>query len=359
VAHDGVRAEANMADVAAHAGVSIATVSRALRGLPGVGSATRERVRAVADELAYVVSPEASGLAGRAKGRIAVVVPRIDVWFYGTVLATIEREVREAGFDVLVYQVDGEDQRRRFFTDLPARRKVDALVLIALPLLAAEVDRLQLLGVHVVVAGGRILDFPRVEVDDAEITRTAMEHLLDLGHRRIAMIRTDDTYGASWSADGVRTATWREALASRGLIPTPGYLVSEPYGVEAGARATERLLLLDPRPTAIFAFSDEIAVSAWRALQEHGLRVPHDMSLVGVDGHPLGELFAITTVAQDVQRQALEAARMATELVRGEALTHRVVTVGSHLVERGSTAPPPEPAARSAAQNTAQNTAWS
>ena len=127
-----------MADVARRAGVSIATVSRALRDVPGVSDATRVRIREIADELSYVVSPEASGLARRETGRVAVVVPRIDIWFYATMLASIERVLRAADLDVLVYQVDGEEQRGRFFEQLPARRKVDAAVLIALPLLRAR-----------------------------------------------------------------------------------------------------------------------------------------------------------------------------------------------------------------------------
>ena len=96
-----------MADVAARAGVSIATVSRALRDVPGVSGPTRERIRSVADELSYVVSPEASRLSRRETGRVAVVVPRIDVWFYSAMLAGIEQVLRDADLDVLVYQVDG------------------------------------------------------------------------------------------------------------------------------------------------------------------------------------------------------------------------------------------------------------
>ena len=95
-----------------------------------------------------------------------MVVPRIDIWFYSTMLASIERTLRAADLDVLVYQVDGEEQRSRFFEQLPARRKVDAAVLIALPLLEREEERLDLLGVEVVVAGGRLRDHPNVEVDD-------------------------------------------------------------------------------------------------------------------------------------------------------------------------------------------------
>ena len=112
-------APANMADVARVAGVSIATVSRALRDVPGVGDATRDRVRKVAEELSYVISPEASSLSRRETGRVAVVMPRIDVWFYSTMLSGLERALRSEGIDVLVYQVDGPSERGAFVRDLP------------------------------------------------------------------------------------------------------------------------------------------------------------------------------------------------------------------------------------------------
>ena len=127
-------AEVNMEDVARHAGVSIATVSRALRGIAGVSPNTRERVMAAAEELSYVVSPAASSLSGGATGRVAVVVPKLDSWFSSTMMASIEATVRGGERDVLVYQGDGRDQRSRFFRELPTRRKGDAVVLVSLPL---------------------------------------------------------------------------------------------------------------------------------------------------------------------------------------------------------------------------------
>src|SRR5262245_29172734 len=115
-----------MSDVAREAGVSIATVSRALRGVPGVGQPTRDRIREIADRLSYVVSPEASALSRGRTGRVAVVVPRLDAWFYSAMLASMAPVLRQADMDMLVYQVEGEEQRTRFLRDLPARRKVDA-----------------------------------------------------------------------------------------------------------------------------------------------------------------------------------------------------------------------------------------
>jgi DNA-binding LacI/PurR family transcriptional regulator len=332
--------DVNMADVARAAGVSLATVSRALRDVPGVSPGTRDRIRQIARELSYVVSPEASRLARRDTGRVAVVVPRTDIWFYGTMLQAMDEVFREVDLDVLVYLVDGEEQRIRFLRELPARRKVDAVVLTALPMRQGEVDRLEMLGVHVVIAGGRVRDYPHVEVDDLETGRLAVQHLLDLGHRRIAMIRTDDTDGAAWSSDLQRVRAWRETLAAAGIEARDDLLVSVPYGPRAGVDAMTRLLALAPRPTAVFAFSDELAAGAMAGALGAGLRVPEDLSVIGVDGHPLTQTLGLSTVEQQVAVQGRAAAELVLGLIEGRE-TDGSVTVASRLVVRRSTGPAP------------------
>ena len=340
----GSRTEAgttvNMADVARRAGVSIATVSRALRDVPGVGDRTRERIRQIADDLSYVVSPEASRLSRGGTGRIAVVVPKVHLWFYATMLAGIETVLREAELDVLLYQVDGEAQRNRFFAELPARRKVDAVVLTALPISQSEIDRLDLMGVDVVIAGGRVRDYPNVRVDDHLVGTTAVEHLLSLGHRRIAMIRTSDTEGAAWSSDEERTRGYRDALVAAGVDPDPALLVTQPFGPHAGERGMAALLHLHEPPTAVFAYSDEIALGALRCLQRAGCAVPQQVSVVGVDGHPTAELFGLTTVDQEVRRQGRLVGQMVLDLLHGRELEQESLFVPTRLVVRGSTAPP-------------------
>jgi LacI family repressor for deo operon, udp, cdd, tsx, nupC, and nupG len=309
--------EVNMADVARHAGVSIATVSRALRGVPGVSQPTRERIRQIAHDLSYVISPEASALSRGQTGRVAIVLPQLDAWFYSAMLASMAPVLREAELDMLVYEVDGEEQRTRFLRELPARRKADAVILTALPMTQAEVERLDLFGVQVVVVGGELREFPHVQVDDFEVGRIAVQHLVDLGHRRIAMIRTSDTDGTTWPSDVLRVRGWRETLAAAGLEAPDELLASESYGLDAGARAMARLLELAEPPTAVFAYSDELAFAAVTHLRARGLRVPEDVSVIGVDGHPLGELLGVSTVDQDVAGQGRVAAQLATRLVNG------------------------------------------
>ncbi len=330
---------ANMADVARAAGVSIATVSRALRGVPGVSQATRDRVGRIAHDLSYVISPEASALSRGHTGRVAVVMPHLDAWFYSAMLASMAPVLRAADLDLLVYQVEGEEQRAGFLRDLPARRKADAVIITALPMAQAEVERLDLMGVHVVVAGGSIRDYPHVSVDDLEVGRLAVQHLIELGHRRIGMIRTSDTDGTSWSSDLLRVRAWRETLAAAGLDASDELLVTETYAVEAGGRAMARLLALPDPPTAVFAYSDELAFAAMAHARSTGLRVPQDLSVVGIDGHPLGEQVGVTTVDQDVAGQGRQAANLALRLLSGEQVSD--VDVPVRLVQRQSSGPAP------------------
>jgi len=328
----------NMADVARLAGVSIATVSRALRDVPGVSQPTRDRVRDVARELAYVISPEASSLSRGHTGRVAVVVPQLEAWFYGAMLGAMAPVLRAADLDMLVYETEGEQERTRFLRELPARRKADAVLLTALPMVQAEVERLDLMGNHVVVAGGRVRDYPHVAVDDLAAGRVAVEHLLSLGHRRIAMLRTTDTDGAQWSADVQRTEAWRRTLRDAGLDAPDELIASEEYAVDAGARGLARLLALPEPPTAVFAYSDELAFSAVAHARRVGLRVPEDLSVVGVDGHPLGEALGVTTVDQHVADQGRLAAELVVRQLAGDEVDD--VEVPATLVVRDTTAPP-------------------
>lgn len=325
-----------MADVARAAGVSLATVSRVLSNAPGVGAATRLRVRREAERLSYVVSPEASGLARGTTQRVAVLVPRVTRWFHASMLETIESELRAEAIDLLLYQVEQPELRTRFFTELPARRKVEAVLLIALPLDEREAERLADLKVHVVVAGGQIQDYPYVMIDDYAAARTVVDHLVGLGHKRIAMITVDDPVSLYYSSTRERLRGYVDSLEAADLKAPPEYVVRLPYAVESGREGMRRLLSLAEPPTAVVTYSDEIALGALRELQRSGIQVPDEMSLASFDGHPLAKLFGITTIDQRVTEQARVAARMALDLM-GRKSVRPSVLVGTELVVGEST----------------------
>ncbi len=212
--------------------------------------------------------------------------------------------------------------------------------MVALPMLPEEERRIDLLGVTVVVAGARLRDFPSVAVDDIGIGVTAVEHLIGLGHTRIGMIRTSDTEGGRWTSDVHRREGYARAMATHGLAAPPELVVTEPYSVRAGADAMARLLALPDPPTAVFCYSDDIAISAMHTLRLRGVRVPEEMSVVGVDGTELAGLFDLTTVDQHVALQARLASELVLDLLAGVVPGDTARTVESDLVVRSSTGPP-------------------
>ncbi|MFY9932562.1 MAG: LacI family DNA-binding transcriptional regulator [Streptosporangiaceae bacterium] len=329
----------NMTDIARIAGVSMATTSRALNNAPGVAAATRERVLAVAAQLSYVVSPEASRLSGGSTRRVALVVPHMSRWFFAALLEGLEAVLRDADLDVLLYHVGDAEDRRDFFHRLPARRKVDALVTLAFPVTELERQRLELMGVSIVAAGGQIAPYPYVCIDDEETARQAVNHLIFLGHRRIAMIAAVDPDQLGWPTRPGRSQAYTSALCDAGIAVDDDLVVTVDWGGNEGADAMAKLLGLREPPTAVFAHSDEVALGAIRTIRRVGLRVPEDISVIGIDDHPLAELTDLSTVRQPVFQQGVLAARMVLGLLRGEEV-ERAITVPTQLVIRRSTAPP-------------------
>lgn len=330
-------ANVTLNDIARIAGVGLGTASRALRNAPGVAPATRDRVLAVAEELSYVVSPQASSLRLGSTGRIAVVVPHLDRWFFGAMLAGIESVLRPAELDTLLYPVGDIHDRRVFFKRLPARRKVDAVVIIAFPLEPAEQRRLELMGVQVVAAGGQSVDYPYVCIDDEIAGRQAVDHLIYLGHRRIGMLEAVDPDQPGLVSP--RSTAYYSGLKDAGIAVDPALVETNDWGGEHGAESMAKLLSLREPPTAVYAHSDEVALGAVRTLRRAGLRVPEDMSVIGIDDHPLAELTDLTTVAQPVHQQGTRAAEMVLSLLQGSPIDE-AVTMPTHLVIRRSTAPP-------------------
>lgn len=332
-------AQLTLADIARLAGVGLGTASRALRNAPNVAPATRERVLAIAREHDYVASPDASRLASRSTRRVAVVVPHLDRWFFGAMLEGIEAVLRAEEYDVLLYHVGSLEDRRAFFERLPARRKVDAVIVVGFPVEEAERRRFELMhGVQIVAAGGQHAVYPHVCIDDEHAARQAVDHLIGLGHRRIAMIAaTDPEQPVNPSG---RSQGYADALRDAGVALDPRLVVTTQWGGEEGAGAMAELLALPEVPTAVYAHSDEVAAGAIRTIRRAGLRVPEDISVIGIDDHPLAALIELTTVAQPVVRQGELTAQMLIRLLRGEPEVERRVSVPTRLVVRRTTAAP-------------------
>ncbi|MFK3983702.1 LacI family DNA-binding transcriptional regulator [Micromonospora sp. NPDC050397] len=332
-------------DVARLARVSTATVSRALRGLPTVSEATRARVLAAAEQLGYTASPSASRLAGGRTGAVAVVVPQITRWFFGTVVDAAEETLREAGYDLLLYNLgDRESNRRQLLRTTNLHKRADALMLVATPLAPAEVAtvaQLRLPGVTV-SSGAAVPGWPSVRIDDVGAARAATEHLLSLGHHRIAHLAGDASAELSFTTHLDRRHGYRQALLAAGRTPDPRLDVEAEFTVDGGSWATGELLSRGEPPTAIFAACDEMAMGAMSALRSAGLRVPQDVSVIGLDDHDLASAVGLTTVAQPAASHGRLAAGLLLDPLENRARPTATTSIvlPTRLVVRESTGPP-------------------
>ena len=332
-------------DVARTVGVSTATVSRALRGLPRVSDETRIRVLQAAAELDYVASPTAASLASGQTRAVGVIVPFVTRWFYASVVQGAEELLREEGYDLLLYNLGGDrEARRRVFRSHLLRKRVDAVLVLSLTPTDEEVRALAKLDRPVAVVGATVPGWASVRIDDNETARIAMQHLLDLGHRRIGYIGGSLEEQLDFAAPLDRLHGYRAAMDCAGIEVVPSWEVIGDFTVRGGLAAMRLLLEREPRPTAVFAASDEMAVGAVHAAREAGLRVPEDISVIGIDDHDMAEFFELSTVAQPVHEQGQLAARLlldALAAVDGDRPAEPpALTVPTRLIVRHTTAPP-------------------
>jgi DNA-binding LacI/PurR family transcriptional regulator len=331
---------ARIEDVAREAGVSTATVSRALRGLPNVSDQTRSNVARVASQLGYVVSRSASRLASGRTQAVAVIAPFMERWFFAQAVAAIESELRRSDMDaLLIGMTQPDDGVREPFEPDVLRGRVDGVVVLTVPLTGSELDAVRRLDLPTVYVGASVAGAMSVRIDDVAVARLATEHLLELGHTRIAYVGGDPRQPLNFSAPADRRAGWMAALRSAGIDPAPSYDVPGLFTAEGGARALETLRALKEPPTAIFCASDEMALGVLAAARRAGLSVPGDLSVIGIDGHELSALMGLTTVEQPVAQQGALAARMVLEALQGERSRHHEhVVLPVHLALRDSTA---------------------
>ncbi|WP_354568004.1 LacI family DNA-binding transcriptional regulator [Glaciihabitans sp. UYNi722] len=332
-----------IADVARLAGVSKSTASRALSGHGYVSKETRLRVQKAAADIGYVVSSNASSLVTGQTRNVGVVIPFLNRWFFAEVLEGIESALIAAGYDLTLYRLSEDaDQRRRIFDYFLVRKRVDAVIAVSIALNRHEVDLLQSLGKPIVGIGGHVDGISTLSIDDVQAARFLTEHLISLGHRRIMHLGGDQEEQMDFLVHGQRLAGFRQALAEVGFSHENDFH-AVPYSIP-GAYSGALTALSDPRtrPTAIMAGCDEVAIGAMLAARQLGIQVPAQLSVVGIDGHNLGDMFELTTLEQHPLVQGRRAVELIMERLAAapETLADEHITMPVTLrVRRSSTAP--------------------
>jgi DNA-binding LacI/PurR family transcriptional regulator len=321
-----------MADVAKAAGISTALVSIVMRGVPGASDATRARVMRIADELGYVPDERARKLR-QSRSRVFGVAFELQQPFHGDLVERLYAAAAARGYDIALSAV-APTRDEPTAVEALLRERCEAVMLLGsrfadegLEALAARVPTL-VVARHTTAAGVGV-----VRGDDQIGIGLAVDHLVELGHRRIAHVDGADAPGSVDRRAGFQAAMARHGLGARADVRTGG--LTE----DAGARAMSALLARSTPPTAVIAFNDRCATGVVDTLVHRGLRVPDDLSVVGYDDSRLAEAphVQMTTVSQDATALAAAAVDQALELASGGAPSETVLT--PRLVVRATTAP--------------------
>ncbi|MFJ1736291.1 MULTISPECIES: LacI family DNA-binding transcriptional regulator [unclassified Streptomyces] len=333
-------------EVAARAGVGRGTVSRVINGSPRVSDATRAAVEAAVAELGYVPNTAARALAANRTDAIALVVPEPETRFFAEpyfsdIVRGVGAELSDTEMQLLLIFAGSDRERRRLAQYLAAHR-VDGVLLVSVHADDPLPDLLAQLEIPAVISGPRSAaeTLPSVDSDNYGGARSAVEHLLAQGRRRIAHITGRlDVYGAQRRVDG-----YRDALSDAGCEVDEGLVQPGDFTEEGGRRAMADLLARTPGLDAVFAGSDVMAAGARQALREAGRRIPDDVALVGYDDSAIARHMdpPLTSVRQPIEemgRRMLDL--LLTEIAdrrptASRELEPRQVVLATELVQRAS-----------------------
>lgn len=325
-------------DVARVAGVSTATVSRALRGFATVDPEIRRHVQDVADRLNYVASPAAAALSTGRAGSIGIITPFVDRMAFQRMLTGIESAMRGTEMDLLLYCTGDPSDPHPVPPRKRLARRVDGFIVLSLALHSPDVEEISKLNMPVASFGEQGPWGSSVQIDDRAGAVMATEHLLHLGHKRIAVIHGRDAQDPG-VLEYQRHLGFQDAMARAGLPIDSALVVPGAFTIAGGARAMRSLLASPIRPTAVFAFSDEMAYGAIQALRERGLQPGRDVAIIGFDGHETSSLLELSTISVPFEEIGAMTARKLMDQIEGVTSAEPSATVfPTTLVARASTA---------------------
>jgi len=327
-------------DVARHAGVGIGTVSRVLNDSPQVSEATRLKVLAAIEELDYHPSPIAQRLSLRKTFTIGVITPFFTRPAFVERLRGVEAALTESEYDLVLYNVETTDKRDVCFRELPTSQRFDGLLIIALPPTEEDVAHFHQAGIPVVLIDAYHPALSRVVIDDVKGGYMATQHLIELGHTRIAYISDPLESPFRFTSSPHRYQGYRQALDEAGIPFRPEYHRWAEHGDEQARDMARRLLDLAEPPMAIFAASDTQAMGVIQAARDADLRIPEDLSVIGYDDIQAAKYMGLTTIRQLLFESGQRGVGLLLETLENPQTepAHEVLPI--ELILRSTTAPP-------------------
>jgi DNA-binding LacI/PurR family transcriptional regulator len=325
-------------DVAAMAGVTTATVSRVINGKPGISAATRARVVEIMKKTRYFPSPAASGLRRKSTREIGILSPFFIGDFFLKIFESLHRQLKD--YDLILYNAQTPAHRREVIDRIVAEEKLCALLVASTPILLEEEMLVAGLGIPVVMVEARHPTYSSVDYDHQIGAFKAVSHLVELGHRDIAIIGGKPETRLYSPIGKERLKGYRMALSMAGITAREQYIMSGEWSSADAHESARRLLRAKKPPSAIFATSDMQAAGVLMAARDLGVRVPDDLSVVGYDNIPFAEFLSLTTMWQHHDQLARNAATLLLEEMRTGTRTGERVVLQPELVVRSSTRQP-------------------
>ncbi len=325
-------------DVARRAGVGVATVSRVLNNSGLVSDPTRQRVMAAVAELNYVPNPTARRLSLGKTFTIAVIVPFFTRPSFVERLRGIDSVLADSLYDMIVMNVETIAKRNKYFAEVPRPDRADGVIIVTLTPTDQEVQSFKAAGVPVVLVDTHHAELPSVMENSVLGGRLATQHLIDLGHRRIAYLSDvlDDIFSKT-AASLYRYRGYQRALGDAGIPLCQDYVKQGRHSREEARRCATELFALSARPTAVFAASDTQAIGVMEAARDAGLRVPEDVSVVGYDDLEIATYLGLTTVRQSLFESGRCGAEMLMHAMEGQLAESVHIDMPVELVVRQST----------------------
>jgi len=333
-----------ISEIAARAGVSIPTVSRVLNGRPDVAPATRARIEQILKESGYVHGKAAKGIRKGKSGIIDLLVPGLDNPYVTEIIRGVEEALRRTGLRLALSFTQDLPLGERQWLDKITDRATDGAILVLARGQSSRLKELRQRGIPFVVVDHRGElgpDVPSVGATNWAGGRMAVEYLLSLGHRRIAIIAGSASLRCSLD----RIAGYRAALEAAGIPIDPELIRPGDFRLQSGYIQTSALLALPDPPTAIFTGNDLQAMGVYKALYLRNIHVPEHMSVIGFDDILLTTIVSpsLTSVRQPLFGMGRVATTMLLRLIAGERLDSCRVELPTTLIMRESCASPPSP----------------
>lgn len=325
-----------IAEVAQRAQVSKATVSRVLNGKPDVDASTAQRVRKVIDEIGYVPSARAVGLARGRTRTVGMLAPSLTWPWMGEVLQGIVDTLEADGYGLLLYTINRGPESLNQFANHVSANAFDGLLVIEPPDTLHYISTLYRAGLPVVMIDdrGSHPEFPSVTTTNRQGGADVARHLVAAGRRRVAVVTGPPHFGCTQA----RLDGFRLALAEAGLTLHPDLIVDGDFTTEGGEVAVDKLLASGIPFDAVFAHNDLSAVGVLRALREAGRNVPEDVAVVGFDDVPVAGHTEprLTTIRQPLQEMGAAAARMLLSTLEGQPMPDHPLVLPTSLIVRES-----------------------